>query len=326
MRTKLKATIAALSTAILATIALPATADEISVTHWGALMYGTPYAVAMEKGLFKQAGVDVTGILTSQGGGTTMRNVLSGGLPYGEVALSAVIAAINEGIDVKIVNSGVRTVADILWVTMPNSGINSIKDLIGKKASITSPKSVTDMVSIMCLEASGIAVDKVERPALGGIGSGLTALESGSVHAAAILEPIWSARKDRYRPVYFAKDILPPMTQTVGVTTPEFIKSNPQKLRAIIAGRRAGVDYVFANPKESADILAKAYGNVKPEVAEIAVKNMVDIGYWGRGDFDIKGMNEFTRGLRIIGEVKGEIDWEKIIDRSFLPADLRGAS
>ena len=58
----------------------------------------------MEKGLFKQAGIDITGLLTSQGGGTTMRNVLSGGLPYGEVALSAVIAAINEGIDVKIVN------------------------------------------------------------------------------------------------------------------------------------------------------------------------------------------------------------------------------
>src|SRR3954468_15357615 len=165
MLAKLRMKFAAALACLLGLAAVPATADEISVTHWGALMYGTPYAVAMEKGLFKQAGVDISGILTSQGGGTTMRNVLSGGLPYGEVALSAAIAAINEGIDVKIVNSGVRTVADILWVTMPNSGIASIKDLVGKKASITSPKSVTDMVSIMCLEASGIAVDKVERPA-----------------------------------------------------------------------------------------------------------------------------------------------------------------
>jgi len=37
-------------------------------------------------------------------------------------------------------------------------------------------------------------------------------------------------------------------------------------------------------------------------------------------------MNEFTRGLKIIGEVKGDVDWEKVIDRSFLPADLRGSS
>ena len=323
MLTRTKAWFAALSVA--AGVALPAAAEEISVTHWGALMYGTPYAVARDKGLFKQAGVDITGFLTSQGGGTTMRNVLAGGLPYGEVALSAVIAAINDGIDVKIVNSGVRSVADILWVTMPNSDIKNIHDLVGKKMSITSPKSVTDMLSIMALEKSGIPLDKVERPALGSIGSGLTALEAGAVQAAAIPEPIWSARRDKYRVVVSIKDILPPMTQTVGVTTGDFIRAQPQKLRAIIAGRRAGVDFVYANPKESAAILARDY-NIKPEVAEVAVNNLITIGYWSRGDFDLKGMNEFTRGLKIIGEVKGDVDWEKIIDRSFLPADLRGSS
>ena len=47
--------------ASLVAAGVPAQAEEISVTHWGALMYGTPYAVAMEKGLFKQAGVDITG-------------------------------------------------------------------------------------------------------------------------------------------------------------------------------------------------------------------------------------------------------------------------
>ncbi|HEX9465007.1 MAG TPA: ABC transporter substrate-binding protein [Alphaproteobacteria bacterium] len=305
--------------------ASPAAADEISVTHWGALMYGVPYAVALDKGLFKQAGIDITGFLTSQGGGTTMRNVLAGGLPYGEVALSAAIAAMKEGIDVKIVNSGVRSVADALWVTMPNSDVRSVKDLAGKKMAITSPKSVTDMLSIMVLEKAGVSLAQVERPALGGIGSALTAMEGGAVQAAPIFEPIWSARRDRYRPLFAVKDVLPSMTQTVGVTTGEFIRSSPRKLRAIIAGRRAGVDYIYANPKESAAILATEY-NLKPEVAEIAVRNLVEFGYWSRGDFDINGMNEFTRGLKIIGEVNGDIDWEKVIDRSFLPADLRGSS
>jgi NitT/TauT family transport system substrate-binding protein len=40
----------------------------------------------------------------------------------------------------------------------------------------------------------------------------------------------------------------------------------------------------------------------------------------------MKGMNEMTRGLKIIGEVKENVDWNKLIDRSFLPADLRGSS
>jgi NitT/TauT family transport system substrate-binding protein len=79
--------------AAIAFAAIPAQAEEITVTHWGALMYGTPYAVAIKKGYFKEAGIDITGILTSKGGGTTVRNVLEGGLPFGEVALSAAVAA-----------------------------------------------------------------------------------------------------------------------------------------------------------------------------------------------------------------------------------------
>ncbi len=311
--------------AVAAVAGVSAKADEISVTHWGALMYGTPYAVAMEKGFFKQAGVEITGILTSKGGGTTVRNVLAGGLPYGEVALSAAVAAAREGIEIKIVNSAVQTVADVLWVTMPNSDIRSIKDLAGKKLAITSPKSVTDMLSIMSLEASGVALDKVERPALGSIGSALTALESGAVQAAPILEPIWSARQARYRPLFYVKDVLPPMTQVVGIVTTEFAKAQPAKIRAIIAGRRAGVDFIYAHPKESAAIFAKVY-NIPVTVAETAVQNMVNIKYWSRGDFNIEGMNQMIRGLKIIGEVTGDVDWSKLIDRSFLPADLRGSS
>lgn len=314
--------IAALGAAALMAAGLvqSAKAEEISVSHWGVAMYGAPYAVAMEKGFFRQAGVDITGILTSKGGGTTVRNVMAGGLPYGEVALSAAVAAIKEGIDFKIVNAGTMTAADIFWVAMPDSGINSIKDLVGKKLSYTSPKSVTDMLSIMALEAAGIPLDKVERVALGGIGAGLTALEKGAVQAAAIIDPIWSMRRDRYKVAIAIKDILPPMTQTVGITTTEFMRSNPQKLRAIIEGRRKGVDFIYANPKEAAAIFAKAY-DIKPDVAEAAVTNMVEIKYWGRGAFDIKGMNEMIRGLKIIGEVKEDVDWSKILDRSFLPPD-----
>src|SRR5260370_32338399 len=64
-------------------------ADEISVTQWGSSLYGLPYAVAMDKGLFKKAGIDITGILTSGGGGTTVRNILASKTPYGEVAVGA---------------------------------------------------------------------------------------------------------------------------------------------------------------------------------------------------------------------------------------------
>lgn len=52
---------------------LSAKAEQVTVTHWGVLMYGAPYAVAIEKGFYKEAGLNIDGVLTSKGGGTTMR-------------------------------------------------------------------------------------------------------------------------------------------------------------------------------------------------------------------------------------------------------------
>ena len=68
-------------------IAGAAVAETITVTHWGAAFYGAPYAVAMDRGFFQKHGADVTGVLTSTGGGTSVRNTLASDLPYGEVAL-----------------------------------------------------------------------------------------------------------------------------------------------------------------------------------------------------------------------------------------------
>lgn len=317
----LKRRLAAL--ALVAGLAAPAAAEQISVTHWGALMYGVPYAVAIERGFFRAAGVDVTGVVPSQGGATTVRAVLANGLPYGEVSLAAALAARREGADIIVVNAGVRSVADVLWVVMPDSELRTIRDLAGRRMAITSPRSVTDMLSIMALEAAGIPLERVERPTLGGIGAGLTALESGGVHAAPILDPIWSARAGRYRPVFLVRDVLPPMTQTVGITTREFARTRPEIVRAIIAGRRRGVDFIAQDPAEAARILARAYDNLTPAVAERAVRAMGEIAYWSRGDFEMRGMNEMARGLRIIGDLQGEVDWERLIDRSFLPEDLR---
>ena len=83
-----------------------AQADSVVVTHWGSAFYGTPYAVAMEKGFFKQHGIDMTGITSGSGGGTSVRNTLAGDLPFGEVALSAAVLAIQHGEPLVLVCGG----------------------------------------------------------------------------------------------------------------------------------------------------------------------------------------------------------------------------
>src|SRR5687768_15508977 len=163
-------------------------AEQVTVTHWGVLMYGAPYAVAIEKGFYKDLGLDIDGVLTSKGGGTTIRNVMASSLPYGEVALSAAIAARKQGIELKILHTGVRTAGEILWVTSADSDIASVKDLNGKKVAFTSPKSVTEMLLIMVSEKHGI---KTQSVAAGGIGAGLTMVSQKAVVAAPVMDPVW---------------------------------------------------------------------------------------------------------------------------------------
>ncbi|HUH40585.1 MAG TPA: ABC transporter substrate-binding protein, partial [Castellaniella sp.] len=151
-----------------------ACAATLTVTHWGSGMYGVPFAVALEKGYFKDAGLDVTGFITSKGGGTTVRNAMAAEIPYGEVALSAAVAAAKSGVKLTIVHGGVISLADLNWVAVNGSPIHSIKDMKDRKLGYSSPKSVTDMVSTIALSKAGL-LDQVERKSVGGLGSGLTA-------------------------------------------------------------------------------------------------------------------------------------------------------
>ena len=67
--------VAALSVAVLVVGTISAAAVDLNVTHFGTGMYGVPYAIAKEKGYFKEVGLDVTGFLTSAGGGTCVYRI-----------------------------------------------------------------------------------------------------------------------------------------------------------------------------------------------------------------------------------------------------------
>lgn len=305
------------------TLGSAARADEISVTQWGQSLYGLPFAVGMDEGLFKKAGIDITGIIGSAGGGTTVRNILASPTPYGEVALPAALAAARGGIDLVIVNVGTHTVAESTLVTMPDSGIKTISDLVGKKVAITSPKSSSEMIFLMELKAKGIDLASITRIAAGGYPQALTMLEQNAVSAAGLIEPLSIIRKDRYRTVLAAKDVLPAMTTSVGITTREFAKANPDKLRAIIAGRRAAVEAIYAHPDDAAAVLHKMW-QFDPDIAHQAVQNMLGPKMWSAGEFNRAELDRIVDGLRLVGEVQGDIDWNTLIDQSYLPKDLQG--
>ena len=309
---------------LLLGVAPPARAVSLAVTHWAEGMYGVPFAVAAEKGFFKEAGLDVTGFITSQGGGTTVRNAMAAEIPYGEVALSAAIAAAKQGLDITIVHGGVLSLADLVWVANKGSAISSFKDLKGKTLGYSSPKSVTDMVSTIALSKAGLLND-VQRKAVGSLSAGLTALHQGSVDVVYLTEPMVTKERATFKIAFRAIDSIPRITQTVGIVRTDYLKKHPDVIRGIIAARRKGVDYLRQHPDESARILAREY-KLDPAVAKGAIATILDAKgeYWSPGHLDYEGMNVMLEGLKLVKAVdEGPFDWKKMVDESYLPADQR---
>jgi NitT/TauT family transport system substrate-binding protein len=298
-------------------------AEEISVTQYGVSLYGLPFTVAQEIGAFDRAGIHITGFMGSGGGGTTVRNLFASETPYGEVAVGAALAAAAGGLPVKIVNVGTRSVAEASLVTMPGSAVHSLADMIGKKVGLTSPKGVSEMLFLLAMKTAGLDASKVTRVYSGGYGPSLTLLEQGAVDAAALIEPLSIERADKYRTVVAYRDLLPPMTTSVGITSADYAAAHGDKLRAIIAGRRAGVQAIYKDPVAAGVICAKAY-DLPPAIAKIAVENMIKPRMWSEGEFVQPELDRMVDALELIGQVKGPPDWGALIDKRFLPADLQG--
>jgi NitT/TauT family transport system substrate-binding protein len=296
---------------------------EIMVDYYGALINTAVVAVGFEKGFYQTPLVSVTNAIAGGGGGTAIRNMIGGNLDYGIVGTSGALTGMREGLDLKIIHGGIRTMEDLFWVSMPNSGIKSIQDLKGKKVGFTRPKSISETMLKWKLKKAGME-GQVQMVSLGAVGVGLSALESGGVDAALILEPLWSARKSRYQ-VAFTLSELPPMTQMVGVATGKMIKEQPEVLRALVRAWQQSVDYTYANGDESAAFMSKRYGpqTLQLDIAKSAVKSLQSIKYWSRGEIDFQGLNFWVEAMREQGEWQGPADWGKMIDQSFLAPELR---
>ena len=316
--------IAALAVLAFPVVVQQAHAGEITVTHYGSSMYGMPYAVAKAEGFFKSVGMETPGFLTSEGGGTTVRNTLAADIPYGEVATSAAIAAIKQGLPIKIVNSGVNTVGDILWIARKDDTRQiDAKHLDGLRIGYSSPKGGADMVLSEILRQTG---ETATKRAVGGAGSSLTALREKGVDITWTQEPIWSREKDNYRLVFNSADFIPQISQTVGIVRTDYLKDHVEQIRGIIEARRRGVDAIYQDPKAAAAIVAKEYKMDDGQILSAieTVSTIKGVNYWSRGDIDYKGLEISLKTLQQVNAVDSKpIDWSSVVSEEALPANLR---
>jgi NitT/TauT family transport system substrate-binding protein len=297
-------------------VAQPAlAADKLSVTQYGVNVATLPWAIALEKGLFAREGVDVDGILGSNGGGTSIRNVLANGnLPFGEVAFSAAVAAIQTGNDLKIVYCAVNNYGDLAWITRADAPFKTIADLKGHNVGFSEPRSATEAVLQTILHKA--KVDVVAMPT-GGIAAGIIALDQHAVDAAPLEESKLLADPTKYRVVFRVSDYVPDAVWQVGVVEAGFAKAHPDIVRKLIAVRRDAIVYMKAHPAEAAAIYNQVWNTTDARFTQI-LPQLVKQNYWSTGALNVAGLQTVLGGMQLVGALDKPFDLKAALDGSYL--------
>ena len=304
--------------------ASPAAAVDLLVTQYKNDPSGAPYAIALEKGFFKKHGIDISGIISGAGGGSSVRNAIASDLGYGDVTAAPVIAAAEQGQDVKIVGFTSRSLADLVVVVMPDSPIKTAADLKGKKFGISNPKSLGEMMGVLVLEKAGLKQGDVQMVALGSLGGALTALENGVVDVTAIPIILFHTRggESKYRVLVGSKE-LPLVPSQIGMATSEAMKKRGDQLRAIQAARRDGTRFIYEHTDEAIQILSQVYEPLPAKDVGLMVKELVDAKFWTEGRIEMPLLENTVRAMKGVGMLEKDVDLKKIVDSSLLPADLQ---
>jgi NitT/TauT family transport system substrate-binding protein len=303
----------ALSVAFALAAAPAFAADKVSVTQYAVNVATLPWAVALEKGMFKEHGLDIDGILSSNGGGTTIRNILASGLPFGEAAVPAVVAAIQNGSNLKIVYGAVNNFGDLAWIVKKDAPYKTIADLKGHKVAFTEPRSATEMILRVIMQRAKLDAQTLPT---GGIGAGIVALDQGAVDAAPVEEPLLLPDPTKYRVIFRVSDFVPEVTWSVGVVDGDYAKAHPDVVRKLIAARREAVAYMIAHPIDTQAIYYKAWATDDARIMQI-MPSLIRGKYWSGGDLNAAGLATMLHGMQLVGALDKPLD-PATVDGSYL--------
>jgi NitT/TauT family transport system substrate-binding protein len=254
-------------------------ADSVTlITDFGYNGRHSYFFVALDKGYYKDAGIDVK-IVGGKGSVDAIRQVAAGNANFGFAdAGSLILARANDNILVKMVAVVYARPPQAIFCAA-EAGLKTPKDLEGKSIANPAGGSIPDMFPAFA-KAAGIDASKVNwvvaaSSALPGL------LASGKVPCVGqftVGEPLLRAQAAPKKLVRFAYS--DPGLSYYGngiIATEETIKSNPDLVRRFVAATIKGLKSAIADPADAGAILHKLHPEVSADVAKGETESVAEL-------------------------------------------------
>jgi len=230
-----------------------------------------PMFVAMERGFFKAAGLELETVPMA-GGAVIVQGVTSGDLQIGWTNVISLYQAHVEGFDFKFIAGGATNVKGSndthAMLVAKGSPINSAKDLEGKTVAVNTLNNIVHLMALAWLDKNGASSAKVKFVEIP-FPQMEAALVAGKIDAASAHEPFPSAALAKGVTRVLANpwsDVIGKFLIASWFASEKWLQKNKQTAQAFIAALNRGIDAVGADPKGSRDAIAKWTG-LKPDLA-----------------------------------------------------------
>ena len=224
-----------------------------------------PIAVALEKGFFRAAGVNVE-FQPFRGGPDLVKAVVGNQMLIGITGATDVPVFRAEGVPIRYVAT---TVDGNSFTFNVVPGITKVADLRGKSIGVTRVGATTWVFAVMVARQQGWDPERdVKILALGGNDAQLAAATRGEIQAF-----IWgdagavAELSGKSRVLFRLDSVTPKWISTAAYCTEEAIKSQKAAIAGALKGFFQGVRFIRDSPREAYAIAAKTLGWAENAVA-----------------------------------------------------------
>jgi NitT/TauT family transport system substrate-binding protein len=294
--------------------------EPVTIAQFGHVFLYLPVYVALDKGFFRQQGLDVK-LISTGGDEKTFTAVASGNAQFGVSDPTFVAIARQQGRGGKVVGGIVSGMPFWMVSFDPKlAKINNPAGLAGYRiATYTAPSTSYAVVKELLQNGGKPVQAKIVQGAYGTL---LPMLKAKQADVALEIEPVVSiATHQGARVVYSPGTKLGTFTVTGLMVTDDFRTNHGAQVQSAVNAIKSAMDYIHRDFDGAVAVAKKEFPEMDDSVIRDALKRMIQEGTIPASPL-IK-TDEWARAVSLrksIGDLKGSGSFEENVDMSFVNA------